>query len=65
MIKGLSHNVNLGISFMMEHNLKINCTEEDNRPNASKRWVNIKSSVGRRMISKLYKQEDRKSVENY
>ena len=27
-IKGLSHSVNLGISFLIEHNLKINCTEE-------------------------------------
>ena len=28
-IKGLSHSVNLGMSFLMEHNLKINCTEEE------------------------------------
>ena len=28
-IKGLCHSVNLGISFLMEHNLKINCTEEE------------------------------------
>ena len=28
-IKGLSHSVNLGISFLMEHNLKINCTKEE------------------------------------
>ena len=28
-IKGLSHSVNLGISFLMEHNLKINCTVEE------------------------------------
>ena len=32
---------------------------------ASKRRVNMKSSIGRREISQLYKQEDRKSVENY
>ena len=35
------------------------------RSNASKRWVNVKSLVGRRRISQLYKREDRKSVENY
>ena len=28
MIKGLSHSINLGISFLMEHNLRINCREE-------------------------------------
>ena len=28
-IQGLSHSVNLGISFLMEHNLKITCTEEE------------------------------------
>ena len=32
---------------------------------ASKRQVNIKSSIGREKISQLYKQEDRKSVENF
>ena len=29
MIKGVSHSLNLGISFLMENNLKINCTEEE------------------------------------
>ena len=28
-IKGMSPSVNLGISFLMKHNLKINCTEEE------------------------------------
>ena len=28
-IQGLSHSVNLGISFLMEHNLKINFTKEE------------------------------------
>ena len=28
-IQGLSHSVNLGISFLMEHNLKINCMKEE------------------------------------
>ena len=28
-IQGLSHSVYLGISFLMKHNLKINCTEEE------------------------------------
>ena len=28
-IKGLSHSVHLGISFLMEHKLKLICTEED------------------------------------
>ena len=28
-IKGLSPSVNLGISVLMKHNLKINCTEEE------------------------------------
>ena len=28
-IQGLRHSVNLGISFLMKHNLKINCTEEE------------------------------------
>ena len=28
-IKGLRHSVNLGIFFLMEDNLKINCTEEE------------------------------------
>ena len=28
-IKGLSHCGNLGISFLMKHSLKINCTEEE------------------------------------
>ena len=29
LVIGLSHSLNLGISFLMEHNLKINCTEEE------------------------------------
>ena len=28
-IKGLSHSVHLGISFLMEHKLKLICTEEE------------------------------------
>ena len=28
-IKGLSHSVNIEITFLMKHNLKINCTEEE------------------------------------
>ena len=28
-IQGLSHSVNLAISFLIQHNLKINCTEEE------------------------------------
>ena len=28
-IQGLSHGVNLGISFLMEYNLKINCKKEE------------------------------------
>ena len=28
-IKGLSHSINLEISFFLKHNLKINCTEEE------------------------------------
>ena len=28
-IKGLSHSINLGIPFLMKHNLKINCMEEE------------------------------------
>ena len=27
--KGLSHSINLGIPFLMKHNLKINCMEEE------------------------------------
>ena len=53
-IQGLSHSVNLGISFLMEHNLKINCTKEEVKDRSA--------SIGRRKISPLYKQEDRKSV---
>ena len=45
-IKGLSHSINLEISFFLKHNLKINCTEEE-----VKKWVSLESPVGRRKIS--------------
>ena len=46
-IRGLSHSMNLGISFLTRSNLKLICTEDKVAPNACKRVVNLKSKVRR------------------
>ena len=48
-IQGLS--VNLGISFLMEHNLKINCTEEEVALMPVKDRSTSRACLGRRKIS--------------
>ena len=48
-IRGLSHNLNLGMSFLRKHNLKINCTEEEVALMPVK--VSLESLVGRWRMS--------------
>ena len=47
-IRGLSHSVNLWISFLQEYNLKMTCTEEEV---ACKKLVGLESRVGGRRMS--------------
>ena len=64
-IGGLSHRVNLGISFLTRNNLKLICMEEEVALMSVERPISLESAVSGWRMPKLYKSEVKESVESY